>query len=836
MPKVSAALTNFTAGELSPRLQGRTDLEKYFNGCKVMENMTIHPHGGASRRPGTKFIHEVKTSANSTRLIPFEFSTTQTYIMEFGNNYIRFFKDGGIITEGDKTISAITQANPAVVTSSSHGYSNGDFVIITGVVGMTEVNGKTFKVADKTTNTFELQTIDGVDINSSGYTAYGSAGTINRIYQITTSYATADLFTLKYAQSADTMYIVHPTYKPQKLTRSGHTSWTIGNYAPTADPFTSTNNYPSCVAIYEERLVFANTNANPQKIFFTKSGDFENATTGTNADDGLTFTIGSDQVNAVRYLSSMRTLIIGTTGGEFTATASSTSEPITPTNIQIKRQSAYGSANVDVVPVANVTLFLQRAKRKLRELVYDYNVDSYVAPDLTILAEHVTKSGVTQLSYQQEPDSIIWTTRTDGILAGLTYQRVENVVGWHRHILGGKSDTTKNIIQQSKSFTSNASNVSTTNNTITISSHGFTTGDAVYYYAASNPIGGLKTDRLYYLISADSNTIKLAENATLATAGTAISLTTAPGSDTTQFIYQGVNIENDTLHSAAHGLNTHDEIFYDNTGTSIGGLSENIKYYVKKINDNEFKLSTRSDFSSFVALTSAHTSEQTDNIFTNSIVESVATIPGDLNEDITYMIVKRIVNGAVRRYVEYFSTYDYGDDIEDAFYIDSGLTYNGAATTSISGLDHLEGETVTILADGASHPNKVVSNGTITLDRSSSIVQIGLSYTSLLETMQLEVPSQEGTSQGKIKRIHDVTVRFHKTVGAQIGSDEDDMETINFRTGNMPMNTAITPFSGDKEIEFRGDYDANAKLIIRQTQPLPMTVLAIYPRLSSNEG
>ena len=220
MPKVSAALTNFTAGELSPRLQGRTDLEKYFNGCKVMENMTIHPHGGATRRPGTKFIHEVKTSANSTRLIPFEFSTTQTYIMEFGNNYIRFFKDGGIITEGDKTISAITSANPAVVTSNSHGYSNGDFVIITGVVGMTEVNGKTFKVADKTTNTFELQDVDGTDINSSGYTTYGSAGTINRIYQIATSYATADLFTLKYAQSADTMYIVHPTYKPQKLTRS----------------------------------------------------------------------------------------------------------------------------------------------------------------------------------------------------------------------------------------------------------------------------------------------------------------------------------------------------------------------------------------------------------------------------------------------------------------------------------------------------------------------------------------------------------------------------------------------------------------------------------------
>ena len=218
------------------------------------------------------------------------------------------------------------------------------------------------------------------------------------------------------------------------------------------------------------------------------------------------------------------------------------------------------------------------------------------------------------------------------------------------------------------------------------------------------------------------------------------------------------------------------------------------------------------------------------------MAESVATIPGDLNEDTTYMIVKRIINGSVRRYVEYFSSYDYGDDIEDAFYVDSGLTYDSTATTSITGLDHLEGETISILADGSSHPDKTVSSGAVTLDRSASVVQAGLGYSSLLETMPLEVPSQEGTSQGKIKRIHDVTLRFYKTVGAEVGSDETDMETINFRTGSMPMSTAITPITGDKEIEFRGDYSTDAKIIIRQTQPLPMTVLAVYPRLTSNEG
>ena len=146
MGKQLLSVPSFTAGELSPRMEGRTDFAKYFNGCTILENFVVLPHGPVTRRPGTYHVSQVKTSANSTRLIPFEFSTTQTYMLEFGNLYIRFFKDNGQITEGDKTITGITQADPAVVTSSSHGYTNGDFVIITSVIGMTQDNNKTFKV------------------------------------------------------------------------------------------------------------------------------------------------------------------------------------------------------------------------------------------------------------------------------------------------------------------------------------------------------------------------------------------------------------------------------------------------------------------------------------------------------------------------------------------------------------------------------------------------------------------------------------------------------------------------------------------------------------------
>ena len=285
--------------------------------------------------------------------------------------------------------------------------------------------------------------------------------------------------------------------------------------------FSDTTGHPSCVSFFEQRLVFAGTTDEPQTLYFSKSGDYENMTTGTNADDAMVYTIASNQVNKIRYLKSVRTLLIGTTGGEFSVSADGTDAAVTPTNVTIKRQSSFGAANVDAQPAGNAALFLQRAKRKIRELAYNFDSDGYVAPDLTILNETVTDSGINEMAYQQAPDSILWCVRDDGVLAGLTYQRTDNVVAWHRHILGGKSDTTKNIIQQQISFTSNTTIVSTANS-ITLSSHGLATNDPIYYYAAANPITGISSGSLYYVIRTDANTIKLATTAALSAAGTAI--------------------------------------------------------------------------------------------------------------------------------------------------------------------------------------------------------------------------------------------------------------------------------------------------------------------------
>ena len=925
MPRTTAALNSFVSGEFSAKLDGRTDFEKYASGCKTLENMLVHPQGAAARRVGTQFISEVKTSSAKTRLIPFEFSTTQTYVLEFGNTYIRMFKDKGQITEGDVTVTAITKANPGVVTATSHGYADGDIVILSSVVGMTEVNGKTFKVSNKDTNTFELENVDGVDVDTSGFTTYSSGGDANKIYEIVSPYLTAELFELKFAQSADVMYITHPNHEVMKLSRTGHTAWTLTEVAFTDGPYLSTNTtattltpasvgvatgvnitasaitginggvgwlatdvgrilkfnsgkaiitartnttvvvatittaftntdataafnlgafsdttgHPSCVSFFEQRLVFAGTTDEPQTLYFSKSGDYENMTTGTNADDAMVYTIASNQVNKIRYLKAVRTLLIGTTGGEFSVSADGTDAAVTPTNVTIKRQSSFGAANVDAQPAGNAVLFLQRAKRKIRELAYNYDSDGYVAPDLTILNETVTNSGITEMAYQQAPDSILWCVRDDGVLAGLTYQRTDNVVAWHRHIIGGKSDTGKNIIQQKINFTANGTIVNGAANSITLASHGLVTNDPIYYYAAANPITGISSGSLYYVITTDANTIKLSLTAALSAAGTAISLT-APSTASTQSIYQGVNISSNVIYSSAHGLKTGDIIFYDNVGTTIGGLSENTSYYVSRVDDNQFKLYSDSNLVNVVSLTSAHTSEQVDNILQNAKVESVATISGDLNEDELWIVSQRWVNGAVRRFVECFSDFDFDETApEDFKFLDSHLSYSGVAVSSLSGLDHLEGETVSILADGATHATKVVSSGAISLDRAATKVVVGLPYSSVLQTMRIEggAGQYEGTAQGKIKRISKVVLRLFETVGAKVGPSLDNLETVPFRTTSGAMDLPVSTFlAGDKEVEFADDYNTDGFIFVKQEQPLPLTILALYPTIVTNDG
>jgi len=418
--------------------------------------------------------------------------------------------------------------------------------------------------------------------------------------------------------------------------------------------FSETSGYPSVITLYEQRLILGNTLEQPQTLFFSSAGLFTDFTPGIDATDAITYTLSSNQVNVIQYLVGARLLVVGTSGGEFSVSSGGTNEPLTPTNVQIRRQSNYGGSDVQPFAIGSAVLFVQRAERKLRELVYDFDTDSYFAPDLTLLSEHLTEGLIKEIAWQQEPDGILWARLADGSLIGLTYRREEEVIAWHRHDVGG-----------------------------------------------------------------------------------------------------------------------------------------------------------------------------------SGFVESLISLPSRTGEDELYMIVKRTINSVTKRYIERLSEIDNISSVTDPKFLDSHLTYSGAAVSSLSGLDHLEGETVSILANGAKHADKTVSSGSISLDVNATNVVVGYKYSSTLETMRIDAGGTEGTSQGKTKRIRGVTARFLETSGAQIGPDTSNLKPIAFAEPGASATTAIPLYNGDKYIEFSGNYETDGFIVVKQDDPLPMTVLALMPLLQT---
>lgn len=568
MARVRTILNSFNSGEWSPELDGRVDLAKYRNSCKTLENAIALKEGGASRRPGTHFAAEVKTSAKHTRLIPFVFSTVQAYIIEVGDQYMRFYKDNGRIE------------NPP-----------------------------------------------GTPV------------------EIVTTYLEADLFDLHFTQSADVLYITCQKYPPRRVTRTSHIAWAIIDVPFVATPAEwGAVNYPAAVTLIQQRSVWAGNVSDPDTLWFSKVGDYEDMTVGVGDGDGFKATLASNKVNAIDWLAPAQALLCGTSGQEWNISGGSEDDPVTPTSILAKAETTHGSNRVAPVQVHNAVLFLQRAGRKLREFAFDFNSNSFQAPDLMHYAKHIALGGITQMDYQQELNSIVWAIRADGTLLGLTYERPEDVVAWHRHITG-------------------------------------------------------------------------------------------------------------PLQTLADGL-----------------------------------------------------------------FESIACIP-TASEDQAWVVVKRKINGSFKRFVEYLDT-------SGGFYgnlqVDAGITYSGVAAATLSGLDHLNGETVDILGNGAVYPQQVVVGGQVTgLSPTVTRAEVGLHFVTTLKTQRPEAGAQDGTAQAAQKSLGEITVRLHESLGCTVNDD-----VIPFRKSSDPMGSPPALFSGDTSALNLG-WDSDGFVTIMQNQPLPLVVIGI---------
>jgi hypothetical protein len=235
--KVTTALNSFTGGELSPRLDGRPDLKKFSQGARVLENMIVMPHGGIKKRSGTKFIVNQYVDSPDVALVPFQYSTEQSYIILFGHNYCWFFKDQGLITHTGISITAAVQADSVVtITAAGHTFSPGDTIYITGVLGMTEINNRVHVVDSVSGNNITLQ-----DAQATVFTAYASGGTVAEVVVLATTYTSTEVQELQFAQSADTLFISHKNHPMRKLQRYSHTSWALSVPSITTGPFRTVN-------------------------------------------------------------------------------------------------------------------------------------------------------------------------------------------------------------------------------------------------------------------------------------------------------------------------------------------------------------------------------------------------------------------------------------------------------------------------------------------------------------------------------------------------------------------------------------------------------------------
>lgn len=837
------AQTNLNAGELSPKLEGRIDIGKYGVGLKQCENFIPLVQGPVAGRAGTRFVAEIKDSDSQAWLIPFQFSATDAWVIEIGDQYIRFYTDRGQVLDGvaaqeiaspyilddlfdadgkfvlnyaqsgdvvylvhrnyaprklmrrsasvwelveidfqphpfkdinaDQAIQVSVSAETGSITISANApvfdsgqignlfyieqapessytpweagksittgderrsdgnvykatstgttsgvkpthtegiktdggvsweylHSGYGWAEITAVASSVSASAEVVKrypsslavsiaapsTVSRTITGWELKkgrfivttsvdhgftTEKNVDITGMPATfsisaPNGLGGTISKNVDVTAngtfeivveSNNTFSYVPLNVPSSVSNVYTGSGSVTAAAVMYNDGTPVASASYKWAKAAWNSSDGFPTHVTFFRERLTYARGN----RMWMSVSGDYENFSKKdgdtVTADMSVDIQLVATEVNNTQWITPSSQLIVGTVGAEFMVGEMSAADPFGPDNVKAAPQGNYGSASLPGIRVGDSVLFVQRAGRKVREIKYAFESDSYVSTDMTILADHITKTGISSWTFAQDPDSILWAARADGMLVSFTFNREQDVIGWSRHPLGGD------------------------------------------------------------------------------------------------------------------------------------GFVE--------------------------------------------CVTSITSPAGD--QDDVWMIVRRTINGVTKRYVEVLTErYEEGGDIADYLYLDCGATYDGSPATTISGLGHLEGETVSVLADGSTHPNRVVTGGEIELQRASSVVQIGLPYSRVLKTMRIEGGTQAGTAQGKNKRITSVTFRFIDTLGAKAGPSEDKMDTIQFRRGSYPMDSAPPVFSGDKKIPWPNGYDTDGYIMLKQDQPLPITVVAIMPDMTT---
>jgi len=815
MRTVDSILTNFTAGELSPNMYGRTDIEKYYNGCMTMENFLVLPQGGAYRRPGSRYVAEVKTSSLFTRLVPFVFSTTQAYILEFGNLYMRVYYDGGQVLHTTSTTSAWVTATA---------YAVGDFVKNDDVIYRC------------------------ISAHTSGATTEPGTGeswedkwVADTTYEIATPYTTAQLPDLKFAQSADTLYIVHPSHEPRQLTRTAHTTWTLNTFDWKNGPFMKDNDDDSHTLMVTSYGGSAGLYG--QTVTVTSSANlFTSADVGRwlkirYIDPGTLIVNNSYDPNFVGYLPGQWSV-----DGKFELTYWF-NEP-TDGSIALRYSTDGGLAYQDYATLPGSTgtnrIVIEGEIRS-----EDYNhvtpiLRFYCNKDVFPFHYNLRKIREERIGYAK-----ITTVINSKWVSAKVYRRMSQFsVPTNNWALGAWGTTpgwpsSVTFHQGRLVFAGTTSEPSKVWMSVSDDYPNYDTGEGD---EDSDAVG------LTPIASEVNNVMWMASkgNLLIGTAGDEwvfdganITPTNPPHARReTNFgsaKWQAV-IANGYVVFVQDGEKIVRQVQYDYDSDTyfaidLTAMSDHITgdgiSYLAYLKSPWSTIWTCRDDGELIGLTYVpeHKVFAWHRHDLGGDVESVACIPGEI-----WVVVKRTINSATVRYIERILPWD--GTLNNSVFMDCAAEYSGTATATITGLSYLEGETVGVISNGKYVGTKVVSSGSITLDATTTHAWVGLPYTSTLKTINIEHANPPGTSQGAKRRIVHAIARLVNTVGGKVGFNASDADDIEYDDEGNPNVSTPELFTGDTNpVLITTSSGRPQYLTIVQDKPYPFSVSAIVLRM-----
>lgn len=422
--RVRQVKSTFTSGEVSRRLLGRGDLRAYENGALALRNVFIQPTGGVTRRAGLRYVDSLPSTG---RLLSFEFNTEQTFLLALTDEQIDVFADG---------IKVETLSSPWTETDIPHVAStqSADTLL------MVHPDHPPQKLTRSAGGVWALQEwsffTDANVVHQPYYKFAGSEATITPDGTTGTVTLTSSEAVFTEEHEGTRLRINGKEAEITDFNSATVVTVNVIDDLPDTDPtidwqeqaFSAVRGYPVSVAFHQDRLVIGGSRDLPNRLWFSKSGDLFNFDLGEGLDDeAIEFAILSDQVNAIRGIFSGRDLQVFTSGAEWILTG----DPLTPTSVQIKRQTRVGSVVDRYIPPVNVdgaTIFVARNKRELREFIFTDLEQAYSASELSVLSRHIVSEPVDQ-DYDQK-ERLLFVVRHDGKLATLTSYRAEQVTAW----------------------------------------------------------------------------------------------------------------------------------------------------------------------------------------------------------------------------------------------------------------------------------------------------------------------------------------------------------------------------------------------------------------------